>query len=164
MSILDKLGFSPARWENGALIVLDQRTLPESEKYLRIKSVDETAEAIGNLTVRGAPLIGIIAAYGLCLVSDPFDDQEFENACEKLLLSRPTAVNLSWAVRRMISVRDKNRDIDDLRAILLTEAETIHREDAFMCEKIGEFGNDIIPQSCRILTHCNAGVLATGGI
>ncbi len=164
MSILDKLGFSSVRWDDGVLIALDQRALPETENYLSLKSVEQVAEAIGNLTIRGAPLIGIAAAYGLCLLSNPKNDREFNTACEDLISSRPTAVNLPWAVRRMVSIRERNKENADLKTVLLAEARAIHTEDALMCEKIGEYGNEIVPASCRILTHCNAGALATGGI
>ncbi len=164
MSILDKLGFSSVHWDDGVLIALDQRALPETENYLPLKSVRQVAEAIGNLTVRGAPLIGIVAAYGLCLLSNPKNDREFETACEDLISSRPTAVNLPWAVRRMVSIRERNKENADLKTVLLAEARAIHTEDALMCEKIGKFGNEIVPAACRILTHCNAGALATGGI
>ena len=164
MNIFDKLGFTPARWEDDALVVIDQRALPSNENYFHLRSVEGTAEAIGNLTVRGAPLIGIVAAYGLCLLPDPGDDRKFDAACEKLIGSRPTAVNLPWAVKRIKAVRDQNKSESGLKAILLAEAQAIHREDALMCEKIGESGNELIPETCRILTHCNAGALATGGI
>ena len=164
MNIIDKLGFTPARWEDDALVVLDQRVLPVRENYLRLKTMEQTGKAISNLTVRGAPLIGIVAAYGLCLVPDPSNEGAFDAACDTLIRSRPTAVNLSLAVDRMKSLRDKVRASINLRELLLAEARAIHREDAEMCRKIGKIGNELIPESCRILTHCNTGALATGGI
>ncbi len=146
------------------MVVLDQRVLPVRENYLRLKTVEQTGKAISNLTVRGAPLIGIVAAYGLCLVPDPSNEGAFDAACDTLIRSRPTAVNLSLAVDRMKSLRDKVRASINLRELLLAEARAIHREDAEMCRKIGKIGNELIPESCHILTHCNTGALATGGI
>jgi methylthioribose-1-phosphate isomerase len=146
------------------MIILDQRLLPEKEIYRQLKSVDDTAEAIRNLSVRGAPLIGIVAAYGLCLVPDLADDRAFKAACNYLKGVRPTAVNLAWAIELMANARQQCNKANDLRKHLISEAIAIHREDAEMCDKIGEIGNEIMPDSCRILTHCNAGALATGGI
>jgi len=164
MNILDKLGFTPVRWSDNGLVILDQRKLPLSEEYLALNSVDDVARAIGLLAVRGAPLIGIVAAYGLCLLPDPDNDVPFKDACEKLISSRPTAVNLPWAVERMILVRNRHKENPDLKNLMLSEARAIHNEDAMMCEKIGTIGNEIVPHNCQILTHCNAGALATGGI
>lgn len=164
MDIQSKLGFSHIKWSGDHLVVLDQRSLPVNEKYIEINTVDNAFDAIKNLTVRGAPLIGITAAYGLCLVDNLHDRGSFISACEKLKSARPTAVNLSWAVDRMLSLYEKNSDQPKLDVLLLREARNIHDEDAKMCEKIGINGNSLIPDSCRILTHCNAGALATGGI
>ncbi len=164
INILNKLGFTPVRWEDGNLVILDQRLLPEKEVYRHLNSVDDAAEAIRNLSVRGAPLIGIVAAYGLCLVTDLNDDQAFISACDFLKGVRPTAVNLAWAVDRMSRVRQDCDKGIDLRQRLISEAAAIHREDAEMCARIGEIGAEILPDSCHVLTHCNAGALATGGI
>lgn len=164
MKIMEKLGFNPVKWENGALLVLDQRALPARETYLRLETVERTAQAIADLTVRGAPLIGVVAAYGLCLVQAPGDDRLFDRACEELIGSRPTAVNLPSAVNRMRSLREKLKAEPELKSLLLAEAEAIHREDAEMCRNIGKVGNEIVPGVCGVLTHCNAGALATAGI
>jgi methylthioribose-1-phosphate isomerase len=162
--IQDKLGFTPVKWDDGALIILDQRLLPEKEIYRQIITVDDTAEAIRNLSVRGAPLIGIVAAYGLCLVPDLNDNRSFQVACDFLKGVRPTAVNLAWAIDRMARARLENKRFSDLRQRLISEAKAIHGEDAEMCARIGELGAAILPDSCHVLTHCNAGALATGGI
>lgn len=163
MNIQSKLGFTPIRWDDNGLIILDQRLLPIKEQYRRLSSVAEVSNAIKDLSVRGAPLIGIAAAYGLCLVRDPHNDNEFQSSCEMLKHCRPTAANLAWAVERMAKIQDSDTANNNLREILLNEARLIHSEDAIMCERIGVNGNSLIPQSCRILTHCNTGALATGG-
>jgi len=162
--IRQRLGFSSARWDNGELVVIDQRSLPVREEYIRLRSVEEVVAAIGNLTVRGAPLIGIVAAYGLCLIDDPCDDEKFAQACRKIIGVRPTAVNLRWAVDRLTAFRNIRTYHDNLPDLLIEEAKLIHAEDVEMCAKIGDIGNSVIPDGCRILTHCNAGALATGGI
>lgn len=162
--IMRELGFLPIRWDDGAVIILNQRVLPIREEYLPLRAADDVVVAIGNLSVRGAPLIGIAAAYGLCLVNDPQDDRQFAPAAKSLIGIRPTAANLRWAVERMAKFRLENKAYDNLRELLIGEAQRIHAEDAAMCARIGEIGNGIVPESCHILTHCNAGALATGGI
>jgi methylthioribose-1-phosphate isomerase len=163
-NILDKLGFTPARWDNGTLVILDQRRLPIHEEYIALATPSEVAAAIASLAVRGAPLIGIVAAYGLCLVKQPHDDSEYGKAAQELAATRPTAVNLAWAINRMTQIRKQNIHNDKLHEIMLSEALCIHNEDAIMCAEIGRIGNGLIPQRRKILTHCNAGALATGGI
>ncbi len=164
MDIQSKLGFTPIRWEDNGIIILDQRLLPVKEEYRRLSSVRDVVAAIRDLSVRGAPLIGIAAAYGICLVQDPNDENELRSSCELLRNCRPTAANLAWAIYRMTKIRKSNLADKNLREILLNEARLILSEDALMCESIGHNGNALIPQSCRILTHCNTGALATGGI
>ncbi|UCC78367.1 MAG: S-methyl-5-thioribose-1-phosphate isomerase [Candidatus Zixiibacteriota bacterium] len=164
MNISEKLGFKHIEWTDDHLVVLDQRKLPLSKEYFHIGSIDDAIFAIKNLVVRGAPLIGITAAYALCLVENQENRDSFFATCEALKSVRPTAVNLSWAVNRMINAYETHVGDDNPARILLDEAAKIHREDSKMCEEIGLHGNDIIPDECRILTHCNAGALATGGI
>jgi methylthioribose-1-phosphate isomerase len=159
-----RLPFTPARWDSGRLVVLDQRRLPNQEEYITLTAVPETAQAIASLAARGAPLVGIVAAYGLCLVRDPHDDKEFTSASEALAATRPTAVNLSWAIQRMKRIRSQNLSSKNLGDILIAEACKIHDEDSQMCAKIGEYGNKLISEGANILTHCNTGALATGGI
>ncbi|HBC47195.1 MAG TPA: S-methyl-5-thioribose-1-phosphate isomerase [candidate division Zixibacteria bacterium] len=163
-NIQSKLGFSPVKWDNGSLVILNQRLLPEKEDYRKLTSVAEVADSIRNLSVRGAPLIGVVAAYGLCLVSDLYDESSFAFACEILKNTRPTAINLAWAIDRLKAVRNGCGNDSNIRDSLTAEAIRIHREDAEMCAKIGEIGAKILSDNCRILTHCNAGALATGGI
>ncbi|UCE68045.1 MAG: S-methyl-5-thioribose-1-phosphate isomerase [Candidatus Zixiibacteriota bacterium] len=158
------MGFTHIEWVDDHLVVLDQRKLPLSEEYFHIRTIDGAFYAIQNLVVRGAPLIGITAAYALCLIENHEDRDSFFVTCETLKSARPTAVNLSWAVNRMINAYESHVGDENLERILLDEAAKIHREDSKMCESIGLHGNKIIPDECRILTHCNAGALATGGI
>ena len=137
---------SPVRWKNGRLEILDQRLLPYREKYLVCSTVDQVVLAIKTLAVRGAPLLGVSGAYALALAKDR------PAAARKLIASRPTAVNLRWAVERTLKAADP-----------LTEARLIHAEDAAMCEAIARHGAPLLKNK-RVLTICNTGALATGGI
>ena len=139
------------RWEQDSLFLLDQRRLPHEITWLRCHSVEEVSKAITDMVVRGAPAIAITAAYGLVLAHQRGVNRV--SADQLLRASRPTAVNLAWALDRMTGIPD-----EDLEA----EALAIHREDAELCRQIGEFGADVLPPGA-ILTHCNTGALATGG-
>ncbi|HZE97852.1 MAG TPA: S-methyl-5-thioribose-1-phosphate isomerase [Planctomycetota bacterium] len=136
----------PVRWKNDRLEILDQRLLPYKEKYLVCRTVDQVVDAIKTLAVRGAPLLGVTGAYALALAKDR------PAAAKKLIASRPTAVNLRWAVERTLKAADP-----------LTEARLIHAEDAAMCEAIARHGAPLL-KGRRVLTICNTGALATGGI
>jgi methylthioribose-1-phosphate isomerase len=151
--------------------LLDQRALPLEERYLRLDRVEQVAEAIETLAVRGAPAIGIAAAYGLVLAAGaqgggaPVFRGEMAAAQERLQSTRPTAVNLAWAIERMGRVL---REVESLGAgarvaRLAAEARAIHREDVAACWAIGKIGAQRVPDGAVILTHCNAGALATGG-
>ena len=133
-------------------------------------TLDEVIDAIRTLAVRGAPAIGVAAAIGLVVALEYESEGRGERArevlaryAERLIASRPTAVNLSWAVRRLLVVA-ATVDDDTLLAALRADAEAIRAEDVAMCEAIGRFGLDLIPDGTRVLTHCNAGSLATAGI
>jgi methylthioribose-1-phosphate isomerase len=141
------------------VIVLDQRRLPREEEYLRLGRVEDVAAAIETLAVRGAPAIGIAAAYGVVLAAwDQGDvDAAVTAGIARLRRTRPTAVNLAWALQRMARVVP--RDVRTLAA----EARAIHREDVAACRAIGVYGAERVPDGATILTHCNAGALATGG-
>ena len=148
------------------LVLLDQTKLPRELVNLDCTTVDQTHDAIKRLVVRGAPAIGIAAAYGVCLARD--DDGKrsrnaYLNAIEYLATSRPTAVNLFWALDRMKSVVEESADssIDDLADRLHREAVAIHNEDREMCKNIGRNGASLLTGKGKILTHCNAGGLAT---
>ncbi len=148
------------RWENDRLLLLDQRALPGEMIYLSIDSLDAAIDAIRTLAVRGAPAIGIAAAYALaCSMRDveggKFADTLAANAT-RLRDARPTAVNLAWAVDRLVSAANGTADY----AVLVSEAARIHAEDRRICRAIGESGRHLITPGCRILTHCNAGALA----
>jgi methylthioribose-1-phosphate isomerase len=136
------------------VVMLDQRRLPLAEEYLRLRSVEEVAEAIERLAVRGAPAIGIAAAYGVVLAAAR--GAPVPAAVERLRRTRPTAVNLAWALERMTRVP---ADVESLAK----EARAIHREDVAACRVIGERGATFVRDGATILTHCNAGALATGG-
>ena len=149
-------------WQNGELKLLDQRKLPHVEEYRCCRNIEDVFDAIRTLTVRGAPAIGIAAAYGLLV--DPGDSlnntAEFESRCDYLISARPTAVNLAWAVNRMRNRHSAHVDFDNRLAILEQEARAIHQEDADACHAIADVGYPIVKSHPRVLTHCNAGSLA----
>ena len=161
---------------SGWLELIDQRLLPGRCEYLRCQTPQQLFEAIVTLAVRGAPAIGVSAAYGVCLslrscagtVSEAFE--VVQGACDDLAASRPTAVNLFWALDRMrkaarIFMADHpDCSIGVFKQALLDEAHAICAEDKAMCEAIGRNGADLIPDGGALLTHCNAGALATAGI
>ena len=161
--------FKPLLWKINYLELLDQRVLPHQIRYINCKSVDDVAEAIKNMTVRGAPAIGITAAFGMYLAakSDSFHIllKELEEAATHLISTRPTAVNLRWGVERMLHKARScdGRDGKVVKKILLKEAKDIHKEDIEMNFRIGRFGAELLPKDAVVLTHCNAGALATGG-
>ncbi|HRD02990.1 MAG TPA: S-methyl-5-thioribose-1-phosphate isomerase [Candidatus Saccharicenans sp.] len=157
-------------WENDVVVMIDQRKLPQKEVYLKLRSVEQVALAIENMTIRGAPAIGLAAAYGLALAthqvkSEKNLDETFEKAYERLWRTRPTARNLFWALERMKRVFNKNRKqgLEALKDVLLAEAKKMDMEDLAMNMKIGEYGQRLVSDGDTILTHCNAGGLATAG-
>ena len=137
------------RLEDDAVVLLDQRRLPDTEVELRCTSADELANAIRVLAVRGAPAIGIAAAYGMALAAERGEDLEL--AFETLAASRPTAVNLRWALEAMRDEPTRER------------AEAIHADEVERCRRMGANAVELFPAAARVLTHCNAGGLATGG-
>lgn len=163
---------NPIAWENGVLKLIDQRKLPLDLVYIDCQTSDQVAQAIKTMIVRGAPAIGASAAYGMVLGANEFkgdNKQDFllymSKVADKIKSTRPTAVNLFWAVQRMMlrleTVSDQN--LAEIRKEMLNEANAIFNEDIAMNKRIGQFGNQLIPQNTRILTHCNAGALATAG-
>lgn len=151
------------------VIMLDQRELPEREIYYELTTVDEVAEAIRAMVVRGAPAIGISAAYGMVLAATRPEARaveglqlELERAGERLEATRPTAVNLRWAVQRMLG-RARGLAPSAVRDALVEEALAIHREDVESCRRMGKLGAARVLDGATVLTHCNAGALATGG-
>ena len=173
MSASNKLKFKTLEWAGDHLRILDQTRLPEEVVYLDCDSLDEVATAIRDLKVRGAPAIGIAAAFGVVVgmgEQSPRRWKEYEERLNQVISTlagtRPTAVNLFWALKRIrrVAEKNKNEDSEKISELLLQEAILIHQEDRLMCEKIGEFGASLLKDGDTILTHCNAGALATGGI
>jgi methylthioribose-1-phosphate isomerase len=162
-------------WTSEGVRMLDQRLLPNEEKYLTLRSYEEVADAIRQMVVRGAPAIGVSAAMGLALgasqsVGTSIADLEFDFnfMCQVMEATRPTAVNLFWAVERMRGVitkakQEKIRDVEHVKQLLTEEALLIYNEDIEANRAIGLFGGELIPDGATVLTHCNAGALATAG-
>jgi methylthioribose-1-phosphate isomerase len=156
-------------WQNGTVITVDQTKLPLETIILQIKTVDSMAEAIKNLRVRGAPLLGAAAAYGLALAAYHSNATcvsellaELEDSAETLKSTRPTAVNLFWAADRVLDkAREFQGDVEQLKAIVIQEAQKIADEDAKANKAMGENGAALINDGDVVLTHCNAGELAT---
>ncbi|HHY14206.1 MAG TPA: S-methyl-5-thioribose-1-phosphate isomerase [Thermoanaerobacterales bacterium] len=163
----------PIIWEDGHLKLLDQTKLPIEEKYVKCYTYHDTARAIKNMIVRGAPAIGATAAFGMVLGSrniNQTDDKgqwfgELRKIGDILKQTRPTAVNLGWAVDKILEEAKNNMelDIEQLHKILEEKALKIAKEDVEGNKQIGNYGNELIPKGANILTHCNAGALATVG-
>ncbi len=155
-------------WKDDHIIMIDQRKLPEEEIYHELRTFEAVAEAIEEMIIRGAPAIGIAAAMGIALGYKNLekDDEEILlKICKRLSETRPTAKNLFWAIDRMKNLYYSlgNRSFEEKRSALINEALKIEREDVEMNKKMGEFGSSLIEDGDTILTHCNAGALATGG-
>ena len=146
------------RWEGNTLYLLDQTKLPVTEVWLPYTDYRPVADAIRTMVVRGAPAIGVAAAYAYCLAA--LAGEGLDEAKETLAASRPTAVNLFWALERM---ERKAKECGGAAEPLIAEAKAIHAEDVAMCRAMGAHGAAVVPEHARILTHCNAGALATGG-
>jgi methylthioribose-1-phosphate isomerase len=167
------LPFKTIEWKHDHAVLIDQTLLPYEETYLKIVSIEGMAEAIKKLRIRGAPAIGIAAAYGLVIGAKRIRSKNIESfimelhqAANFLKATRPTAVNLFWAVDRLLhsALTDKKNSIEDIVFLLEKEALAIHNEDIELCKKIGQHGVSLFEQKkVNILTHCNAGALATGG-
>jgi methylthioribose-1-phosphate isomerase len=158
-------------WEDGVVVMIDQRRLPREEVFLRCRDHHEVAAAIRDMAIRGAPAIGVAAALGLALGARTTRSDgalllaEWSDMCATLAATRPTAVNLFWAIERM---RQRFRSLEapggeTLRNGLLDEALAIQREDLASCHRMGDLGAELLPDEARVLTHCNAGALATSG-
>jgi len=155
-------------WQNGTVIMVDQTLLPSEEVYREYKTAEEVAHAIETMVIRGAPAIGVAAAMGIALGMQSVRsnlESEFFKICDRMSKTRPTAVNLFWAIARMktvfASIQDK--PADQIAALLALEAQKMHVEDIEANRQMGRHGNELVPQNARILTHCNAGALATAG-
>ncbi|HEY8551126.1 MAG TPA: S-methyl-5-thioribose-1-phosphate isomerase [Vicinamibacterales bacterium] len=161
-------------WQGDAVVMVDQRKLPGKEIYVRCRSANEVAKAIKTMVIRGAPAIGVAAAMGLALgvrKSTATGTRqlmaEFLRQCDTMAATRPTAVNLFWAIdrmkRRFTELARAGASVDDIRTQLEAEAMAIHDEDVASCRALGAHGATLVPQTASILTHCNAGALATAG-
>ena len=160
-------------WTKDGVRMLDQRLLPAEETYLMLRSYEEVAEAIKKMVIRGAPAIGVAAAMGIALgasqsvgtsVADLEDDLLY--ICDEMAKTRPTAVNLFWAIERMRATFQRartNHDVEEVKKILIAEALAIFEEDMAANRAIGRHGGPLIPDGATVLTHCNAGALATAG-
>jgi methylthioribose-1-phosphate isomerase len=163
----------PVKWSDEGVLMLDQRLLPTEEKWLTLKSFTEVADGIRDMVVRGAPAIGVSAAYGIALGVKNFVgtsvadlEDEFDYIAEVIGKTRPTAVNLFWAIERMRGVfqKSKEKSISEIKQILIVEAKNIHDEDIESQRMIAEYGGALLEDNSTVLTHCNAGALATGGV
>src|SRR5712692_331771 len=161
-------------WTKDGISMLDQRLLPNEEKYLMLRSYEEIADAIKKMVVRGAPAIGVTAAMGLALgasqsVGTSVADLEydFDFMCKVMEATRPTAVNLFWAIERMrralAKAKAETADVEEVKQRLVNEALAIFQEDIDSNRALGRFGADLISDGATVLTHCNAGALATAG-
>jgi methylthioribose-1-phosphate isomerase len=161
-------------WQGDAIIMVDQRKLPGQELYIRCRTAQEVARAIRTMVIRGAPAIGVSAAMGIALGMRRSTAKgtkqfavEFQKICEMMANTRPTAVNLFWAIDRMKRIFAEaalaGRSPEEIADRLELEARAIHDEDVASCRSMGAFGADVVPDGARILTHCNAGALATAG-
>ncbi|WP_338038118.1 hypothetical protein [Neosynechococcus sphagnicola] len=164
----------PVIWSGDHVLLIDQTRLPGEYSLVDIKRCQDMAEAIKTMIVRGAPAIGVAAAYGMYLGAREIETQDraeflsqLETVANQLRATRPTAVNLFWAIERMLKVaRQTIGPVAHLRQVLLATAQSINAEDLQTCEQIGDHGLDVLPtapQQLRLLTHCNAGALATAG-
>src|SRR4051794_2834302 len=158
------------RLEPGAVVMLDQTRLPRERVDRRCETVGALVEAIRSLAIRGAPALGVAGAMGMALAAERSRAADIDGLRRELELSRaalagsrPTAVNLGWALAEAQRVVDAASDPDRLRADLRELAERVHREEEERCRAMGEHGAQLLPRGARVLTHCNAGALATGG-
>ncbi len=160
------------KWENSHVLMIDQRKLPLKVTWYVCRSYKDVISAIKKMVIRGAPAIGIAAAMGLALGAEKIRAKSypdflanFETMANEMLEARPTAVNLKWAVERMSNAikSSKHREIEHIKELLKQESIKILNEDVEINKEIGAYGNILIPKRAAILTHCNAGALATGG-
>ena len=164
----------PVIWHEGSILLIDQTRLPAEYAFVEIHRCEDMARAIKTMIVRGAPAIGIAAAYGMYLGAREIASQEreeflsqLEQVAQLLRATRPTAVNLFWAIARMLrTAYEAIGTVEEIKQVLLTTAQTIQAEDLQTCQAIGDRGLEILPKTpdrLNLLTHCNAGALATAG-
>lgn len=169
------LNIIPVKWSDAGVEMLDQRLLPTEEKWLTLQTYNDVAAAIKDMVVRGAPAIGVSAAYGMALGAKQFVgtnvsdlEEELEYISDVLAKTRPTAVNLFWAIERMtdtfVKAKSDGKSVSEIKEILLAEAKKIQEEDIEAQRLIAQFGGELLEDNSTVLTHCNAGALATGGV
>jgi methylthioribose-1-phosphate isomerase len=157
-------------WKDKTLYLLDQRHIPFKKEFVQCRSLNDVVQAIKRMVVRGAPLIGVVAAYGVVIGAqerlkggNPLRPKDMDRICEKLRATRPTAVNLFWALNKMRDAYELCKDSDYALDYLTREALDIHREDEENNRTLSSYGSTLIDDGDTVLTHCNAGALATGG-
>jgi methylthioribose-1-phosphate isomerase len=161
-------------WQDDAIVMIDQRKLPASEVWVRCHTAKDVAKAITTMVIRGAPAIGVAAAMGIALgmrrsaaTGTKAFATEFQKICNMMAATRPTAVNLFWAIERMrrtfSAAALAGASVAEIKDRLAADAVAIHDEDVASCRAMGRFGAELVPDGARILTHCNAGALATAG-
>ncbi len=164
--------FQTIRWSDDGVVMIDQRRLPSEEIYLTCQEPEEVIEAIRSMAIRGAPAIGVAAAMGLALgvrrlaqSAGDLSPDRFRELCDRFAASRPTAVNLFWAIDRMQKVYEKNRGLVPAERAdrMVREAQRILDEDVAANRRMGKLGAALLPDDCTVMTHCNAGALATAG-
>jgi methylthioribose-1-phosphate isomerase len=157
------------QWTDDGVVMIDQTRLPFEESFVTCRTYQEVATAIRDMIIRGAPAIGVAAAMGVAIgvlhTGEAQLDSEFEQICKTLAATRPTAVNLFWAIDRMKRkfAEVRRRPLAEIRQALIAEAREVRREDIAICEAIGRNGAVLVPDEKTVLTHCNAGALATAG-
>ncbi len=157
------------QWKDGAVIMIDQTRLPLHEEYVTCRTYEEVAAAIREMIIRGAPAIGVAAAMGVALgvlhADEQRLDEQFAIICDTLAGTRPTAVNLFWAIDRMKRLYGslRGKPAAEIRERLVAEAQVMREEDIAICKAIGDHGASLVPDRKTVLTHCNAGALATAG-
>jgi methylthioribose-1-phosphate isomerase len=156
-------------WTSGGVVMIDQTRLPLHEEYVTCRNYEEVATAIRDMIIRGAPAIGVAAAMGVAIGVQHADeadlDAQVETICETLAKTRPTAVNLFWAIDRMkrLYTALRGKPLDEIRERLIQEAQLVREEDIAINRAIGSHGAGLVPDHKTVLTHCNAGALATAG-
>jgi len=165
----------PVKWTDEGVEMLDQRLLPTEETWLMLKTYDDVADGIRDMVIRGAPAIGVSCAYGIALGLKNFvgmnvEDmsEELDYICDVLAKTRPTAINLFWAIDRMkrtfAAAKDEGKSVTEIKQLMIDDAKAIHEEDIESQRLIAQFGGELLEDDSSVLTHCNAGALATGGV
>jgi methylthioribose-1-phosphate isomerase len=163
--------FNTIEWKENTVVMIDQTRLPGEESYVECRTYEDVADAIKRMVIRGAPAIGVAAAMGIALGANSLRTTrrdeftaEVKRIAGVILRTRPTAVNLAWAVKRMLGILDEAEgDVEQLKSRLVGEARYMLEEDIDTCKRIGQTGAELIRDNSIVLTHCNAGALATGG-